>query len=60
MFSLGKKMMEFLPTLGFLLLIPVAMLAVVHYLDKVRDPRARAHTHEEKEELQKMVNECLL
>lgn len=60
MFSLGEKMMEFLPTLGFLLLIPVTMLVLVHYLDKARGSRVRVHKHVEKEELQKIVNESLL
>lgn len=53
-------MMEFLPTLGFLLLIPVTMLVLVHYLDKARGSRVRVHKHVEKEELQKIVNESLL
>lgn len=58
MFSLGENMIEFLPTLGVLLLIPAAILGVMWSLDKGEG--VRTQTNVEKKELQKIVDDCLL
>lgn len=51
-------MIEFLPTFGLLLVIPGAILGAMYYLNKGKG--VHTHANIEKNELQKIFNECLL
>jgi hypothetical protein len=51
-------MIEFLPTFGLLLVIPGAILGAMYYLNKGKGVHAQANI--ENNELQKIINECLL
>ncbi len=58
MFPLDENMIEFLPTFSLLLVIPGAILGAMYYLNKGEGVHTQANI--EKNELQKIVNECLL
>jgi len=58
MFSLDENMIDYLLTLGVLLLIPGALLGAMYYLNKGEEVRTQTYT--EKNELQRIINECLL
>ncbi len=51
-------MIEFLPTFCLLLVIPGAILGAMYYLN--RGKGVHTHANIEKNELQKIFNECLL
>ena len=55
---MDENMIEFLPTFGLLLVIPGAIFGAMYYLNKGKGVHTHANT--EKNELQKIINECLL